>query len=321
MAEIWIMGEMLVEIMRPEEGTPLYEAGCFRGPFPSGAPAICIDTAARLGHSAGIIGGVGKDDFGKCLLDRLEKDGVDCSRVLINDRVSTGCAFVTYFEDGSRKFIFHIGNTPAAEAKMPDVEAMRGAGFFHVMGCSVTAKSEFGEEIVKTAKAFYERGTKISFDPNIRPELLKDPACFGMIEEIWKHTSVFMPGVSELLTVTGEVTVEDAIRKCFELPDMEIVALKNGSKGCVIYTREKAFSLGVYPVKALDATGAGDSFDGAFLCGLLEGRSLLETAKMASAAAALNTVAFGPMEGNITPETVKAMMEQNEIDWKEGAVL
>ena len=234
MAEIWIMGEMLVEIMRPEEGTPLYEAGCFRGPFPSGAPAICIDTAARLGHSAGIIGGVGKDDFGKCLLDRLEKDGVDCSRVLINDRVSTGCAFVTYFEDGSRKFIFHIGNTPAAEAKMPDVEAMRGAGFFHVMGCSVTAKSEFGEEIVKTAKAF---------------------------------------------------------------------------------------SLGVYPVKALDATGAGDSFDGAFLCGLLEGRSLLETAKMASAAAALNTAAFGPMEGNITPETVKAMREQNEIDWKEGAVL
>jgi len=69
------MGELLCEVMRPRVDIPLYQADIFQGPFPSGAPAILIDTVARLGHSAGIVGGVGKDDFGKCLLDRLNKDG------------------------------------------------------------------------------------------------------------------------------------------------------------------------------------------------------------------------------------------------------
>jgi len=73
MGEIWTMGEMLVEIMRPKAGMALFAPGEFVGPFPSGAPAIFIDTVARLNHSAGIIGGVGKDDFGKNILDRLKK--------------------------------------------------------------------------------------------------------------------------------------------------------------------------------------------------------------------------------------------------------
>lgn len=92
-------------------------AGTFKGPYPSGAPAIFIDTVARLGHSAGILGGVGKDDFGTCLLGRLKGDGVDVSHVIESDTCATGAAFVTYFADGSRKFIFHMGNTPAADAK------------------------------------------------------------------------------------------------------------------------------------------------------------------------------------------------------------
>lgn len=313
MAEVWIMGEMLVEIMRPEADMQLYEAGVFRGPFPSGAPAICIDTVARLGHSAGIIGGVGKDDFGKCLLDRLKKDGVDCSHVLESDENSTGCAFVTYFKDGSRKFIYHIGNTPAAQAKAPKMDGMQDAKYFHIMGCSLMAQDAFGKEIVKTMNAFYKQGTKISFDPNIRPELLKSKESLKLVQEVLEHTSVFLPGVPEILQLTGKDTVEDAVKACFENPNMEIIALKNGSKGCIIYTRGESFSMGVYPVQVADSTGAGDSFDGAFLCGLIEGRSLKDTTRLATAAASLNTAAFGPMEGKISKETVAEMIANGNL--------
>ena len=52
MAEIWTMGEMIVEIMREKENEPLDKAGVFRGPYPSGAPAIFIDTVARLGGAS-----------------------------------------------------------------------------------------------------------------------------------------------------------------------------------------------------------------------------------------------------------------------------
>ena len=88
MTDILTMGEILVEIMREHEDVPLDRAGTFKGPYPSGAPAICIDAAARLGCRTAIIGGVGKDDFGKCLLDRLRQDGVDVSHVLERDRKS-----------------------------------------------------------------------------------------------------------------------------------------------------------------------------------------------------------------------------------------
>jgi len=149
---IWTMGEMIVEIMRDKVDAPLYEAEVFRGPYPSGAPAIFIDTAARLGQETGIISGVGCDDFGKCLLDRLNAHGVDTSLVLQDPSCSTGCAFVTYFSDGERKFIFHIGNTPAAKAKAP--AQARKSDFFHVMGCSLMADDKFGEEIVKNEEIY-----------------------------------------------------------------------------------------------------------------------------------------------------------------------
>jgi sugar/nucleoside kinase (ribokinase family) len=57
----------------------------------------------------------------------------------------------------------------------------------------------------------------------------------------------------------------------------------------------------------VDPTGAGDCFDAGFLCGLLEGKPARECAEIASAAGALNAAAFGPMEGDISPETIRAL--------------
>lgn len=315
MAEIMTMGEIIVEIMRDGVDKPLDKAEVFRGPYPSGAPAIFIDTVARLGHSAAIVGGVGDDDFGKCLLDRLEGDGVDCSCVIKNDRISTGCAFVTYFSDGERKFIFHIGNTPAVLAPAPAAEKLQGLGFFHIMGCSLMADMAFGRRIVETMQAAKAAGAKVSFDPNVRPELMKDPEAKDLIAAVLKQTNVFLPGKSELRMLSGCKDIEKAVQEMFQVhPGMEIIALKNGKKGCIIYTREKQFSFGVYAVPVLDATGAGDSFDGAFLCALLEGKSMEDAAKMATAAASLNTAAFGPMEGDISRENVEKMIADNILE-------
>lgn len=315
MNEIMTMGEMIVEIMRDGVDQPLDRAGVFKGPYPSGAPAIFIDTAARLGHKAAIVGGVGDDDFGKCLLNRLGGDGVDCSNVIVNDRISTGCAFVTYFSDGERKFIFHIGNTPAVLAPAPGKDKLRGLKFFHIMGCSVMADTAFGKRIIDTAKAVKECGAEVSFDPNVRPELMKDPESGKLIDEIISMTSVFMPGKSELRTLSGKEDIEEAVRDMFaKYPGMRIISLKNGKKGCIIYTREERVAFGVYAVPPVDATGAGDSFDAAFLCALLEGRSLTDCAKFATAAASLNTGAFGPMEGKISRENVQKLIDDNILE-------
>ena len=319
MAKVWTMGELLCEIMRPETDTPLDQLGIFHGPFPSGAPAIFIDTVARLGHTAGIIGGVGKDDFGKCLLDRLERDGVDCSLITQYEDGTTGVAFVTYFADGSRRFLYHFPDTPATRPAAPNINKLGSdVSYFHIMGCSLMAKRTFGLEILKLMRELSAAGVKISFDPNIRPELMKDKAVHRMVEEVMGCCSVFLPGVSELLMISGKETVESAVEACFKNLTLEIIALKDGANGCTVYTRNDRVSLGVYPVEAKDPTGAGDCFDGAFLCGLLDGKNIRQTAELASAVAALNTAAFGPMEGDINRASVEKMITKERVSVLDG---
>ncbi len=316
MAEVWTMGETLVEIMRTEVDKPLNETALFSGPYPSGSSAIMISTVARMGHSCGIISGVGQDGFGECMLNRLKKDGVDVSRVLVDPDGSTACAFVAYDHDGDRRYLFHWDDTPATKAVMPDVTApeLKEAKYFHVMGCALTAKLSYGWEIVKTARAMWEQGTKISFDPNVRTEHLTNPnkskESFEIIQAVLEMTSLFAPGLDELKLLTGIDDVELAVKKCFENPNLEILMLKMGSNGSRIYTRDgKVVEQGLYKVEAVDPTGAGDTSIGAFLCALLENKSIEEAADIAAAAGALNVAAFGPMEGKISPENVQAMRD------------
>jgi len=314
MAEILIMGELLVEIMRPHEDIPLYESDYFRGPFPSGAPGIFISTAARLGHSTAIISGVGEDDFGENILRRLKKDGVDVSRVLVTNAGHTGIAFVTYFADGERKFLFYMDNSPCVMAKAPEtLEGLEDVKYMHVMGCSLMSDITFAREIEKTLDMMHARGAKISFDPNVRMEMLKDPDVWNIVQNVYQKSSILMPGVSELKMLSGEEDLDKAIKKAFENEHLELLVLKNGSRGSQIYDRTGLIvEQGIYKVVQEDATGAGDSYDAAFICGLAEGKSVAEAAKMGAAAGALNAAAFGPMEGKISPETVREMIEKNE---------
>ena len=94
MNEIMTMGEMIVEIMRAKSEVPHSTPGEYLGPYASGAPAIMISAAARMGVPAGIIGGVGRDAFGDVIVDRLTGCGVDCSHVNRSANAATGSAFV-----------------------------------------------------------------------------------------------------------------------------------------------------------------------------------------------------------------------------------
>jgi len=307
--KIWTMGEILVEIMRPKPDMPLGKTDTFLGPYPSGAPAIFIDTAARLGHKAGIIGGVGNDAFGQSVTERLECDGVDVAHVRRVNGSATAVAFVAYDSMGERTFIYHIGNTPAALAKCPKEHTVATPvpAYFHIMGCSLMADDTFCGEIHKAVALFHKLGARISFDPNIRPELLGARSLDALISPVMEYCAVLLPGLKELYTVSGKNNVEDSASLLFRNPALEVIVIKLGSEGCRVVTRDEDFSIGVYKIEPLDPTGAGDSFDAGFLCGLLDGMSLADAAKHASAAAALNTAAFGPMEGDISPDSVKRL--------------
>ena len=85
------------------------------------------------------------------------------------------------------------------------------------MGCSLFAKLEFAQEILKAVKIARKAGAKISFDPNIRRELMGDERIAEIVKEILNYTNVFLPGLEELMMLTGQNTEESAVRTCFEM--------------------------------------------------------------------------------------------------------
>ena len=102
------VGELLVEFVSHQKGCDLKSLSEYSGPYPSGAPAICIDQAARVGAATQIFGAVGADNFGAALIERLQANGVETSGINKEESKTTGVAFVSYYKDGSRTFIFHL---------------------------------------------------------------------------------------------------------------------------------------------------------------------------------------------------------------------
>jgi sugar/nucleoside kinase (ribokinase family) len=298
MAVIITVGEILVEMMAKEIGQGFTTPGHFIGPYPSGAPAIFIDQAARMGASCGMIGTIGDDEFGRLNVRRLSEDGVDVSQISVIRGATTGTAFVAYDESGGRKFIFHFAQS-AAGALGPehvDEEYIREARYLHIMGCSLSASESMREAVLKAVRAAQKHGVKLSFDPNIRPELLGHAHVKDVFETILSVCDVLLTGEQEALQVTGCATLEQAV-SAFRSKGVPLIAVKNGSRGAQVYTQAEELSFPPYPVKEVDPTGAGDCFDGAFIACLAEDESIEQAAKIASAAGALGVTRKGPMEG------------------------
>jgi sugar/nucleoside kinase (ribokinase family) len=295
--EIIAIGEALVEIMRTRVDDPLDRASEFVGPFPSGAPAIFADQAARLGHKVGFIGAVGDDDFGTCQLERLNSDGIDitlCPRV--RDR-ATGVAFVTYFSDGSRRFLYHIAHAAAGQTPELNAAYFTGVKYLHICGSSLSVSERMRNSCYEAVNLTRAAGGKVSFDPNLRPELLGgEEALRRICGPVVEASYVVLPSGAEAELLTGVKGAEAACRALLE-KGPEIVALKRGARGCAIVTKDQELDAPAFRVQAVDPTGAGDCFDAGFVVGLLEWLPLEQVGRLANACGALGATRKGPMEG------------------------
>jgi sugar/nucleoside kinase (ribokinase family) len=160
---------------------------------------------------------------------------------------------------------------------------------------------------MKAVEAAIESGVKISFDPNIRPELLSGEI-MTHYRRILDACDVLLTGRSEMRHLFGDEV--GAIKKLLGEKD-RIVVVKDGSRGTSVYTREEAFRAPVYTADEVDPTGAGDSFDGTFLALLCKGEHLRTAADFGNAAGALAVAKRGPMEGNSAPSEIDAFMARS----------
>lgn len=305
------IGEALVEIMRPEVGSPLEEVGDFRGPFASGAPAIFAVAMARLGASAGLISAVGQDAFGRLIVKRLAREKVDSAGLQTIPGRTTGIAFVAYTMDGSREFVFHLRDS-AAEAMDADQILpgyFSGGGWLHLSGSTIALSQQSHKACWRALQLAKSAGRKISFDPNLRPELMPVEETIEVYAPFIEAADLLLPTREEAHSLTGASDDDSAAEQLMQNP-VTILALKRGAEGCTIYGQGKRFDSPGYPVEVVDPTGAGDCFNAAFIVGLDAGWSLERVAQFACASGALAVTRLGPMEGSPTVDEVNSLMKK-----------
>jgi len=294
------VGEILVEIMATTVGTGFRQPQSLIGPFPSGAPAIFIDQAARLGARCAMIGAVGDDDFGRVNIDRLSADGVDVSAIAVHAGLATGSAFVRYRADGSRDFVFNIRHSASGQiALTPEAErVIAGARQIHVMGSALTipAARTIVEKAVATIKA---AGGSVSFDPNIRKEMMSDAAFTSTLRQILAVTDLFLPSGEEILLFANASDEQEAARRLIAQGVKEI-ALKRGAAGAQVVTSAGVVTGAPFAVVEVDPTGAGDCFGAAYTVCRGKGMSIEQSLVYANAAGAHAVTVKGPMEGAST---------------------
>jgi len=310
--KVLTVGEILVEIVATTKGDGFREPQPLVGPFPSGAPAIFIDQIGRLGTPAAIISRVGDDDFGRLNLDRLTADGVDVSGIEVAKGEATGSAFVRYRPDGSRAFVYNIAHSATGKLSLtPDAEAlMESCDHMHVMGTALSAPglSQVAREAVARITA---RGGTLSFDPNLRPEILDTPGLREALDEVLAQTNLFLPSGEEIYLFTEADDEAAAVKELLDRGVGDIV-IKRGNQGASHFNRAGRTDVAPLSTDEVDPTGAGDCFGGAFVSFWLAGASPETALRYANAAGANAVTKVGPMEGAATRDELDALLGQSE---------
>ncbi|MFG5379961.1 sugar kinase [Yoonia sp. R2-816] len=291
--DIVALGEALIEFTRlpTEDGQrPIFRQGF------GGDTSNAIIAAARQGARTGYLSAVGEDPFGDDLLALWDAEGVDTTAVRIRPQDPTGAYFVLPDPVG-RKFSYARRGS-AASLYGPsglDEDMIASARILHVSALSQAISPTMRAAVTHAAKIARENGTLVPYDTNLRLNLWTLGEARQVIEDFLPLADIVLPSDDEATQLTG-LTDDAAILDHFASFGARHVVLKRGSKGPVMRVGDQLVTFDVPRVEAVDSTGAGDSFAGAFLAYLLETGDAQTAVRAAMQVAAGTVSGFGAVD-------------------------
>ena len=220
---------------------------------------------SRLGFRVGWMSRVGRDSFGRYVLDVLAQEGIDASCVTIDERYPTGFQLKSKNDDGSDPAIEYFRKGSAASHLSLDdyvADYVLGARHLHLTGVAPAISATSRELAFHMAKEMRKAGKTISFDPNLRPTLWpSQEAMAEALNALATHADWVMPGVSEGKILTGFTKPEDIARFYLDQGAKGVV-VKLGAHGAYFRTASnEEGTVPAIPVKnVVDTVGAGDAF-------------------------------------------------------------
>ena len=258
-----------------------------------GDTSNAIIAAARLGCRTAYVTRLGHDAFGRKFLELWKSEGVDASGVRVDSDAPTGIYFVTHGEHG-HEFSYLRAGSAASRMRPIDLplDVIRAAKALHVSGISQAISASACDSVFAAIDVAKEAGGKIAYDPNLRLKLWPLPRAKAVIQATIALADVFLPSLDDVTIVSGRDDPNAILDWCHEL-GATLIALKLGAEGVIVSTTGRREHVRGFPVQSVDATGAGDCFDGAFLTRWLAGDAPTVAARYANAAAALATTGYG----------------------------
>jgi 2-dehydro-3-deoxygluconokinase len=249
--------------------------------------------AARAGAHVGYLTRLGADEFGDSFMQLWESEGVDASYVQRDPVAHTGIYFVTHGPTG-HSFSYYRTGSAASRIAPDDIpkDYVAGAQVLHVSGISQAISDSAADAVFRAIDIANANNTLVSYDTNLRLKLWPLARARAVIHAAMKQCDIALPGLDDARQLTGHED-PDAIADYYLDLGADIVALTLGPAGSLVATREDRRLVPGIDVSPVDATAAGDTFDGAFLAEYLNTRDPVAAARFANAAAALSTTGYG----------------------------
>lgn len=244
-------------------------------------------TLAMLGHAVRLRGAVGRDDFGRRVLERLKSAGVNVEEVQQSD-LPTASTVVLVAPDGSRSFLHAPG--VSREVFAEPGEFGPGPGHFHLANIFSLPNMR------RTGAATLERAVKARWTTSLDTGHDTRAEWMTVLEPCLENIGLLFANEAEALRISVCPDARSAARLFLDR-GVKTVVIKRGRNGCTVFHGEKEIWARGFAVEPVDTTGAGDCFTGGFLAGLHRGGTLLDAATLGNACGALSASRIGSVSG------------------------
>ena len=302
--DILAIGEPMVEFIEDRTSpSAVYRPGH------GGDTSNAIIAAARQGARTAYFTHLGDDAFGHQFIELWDQEQVGRGDVVLQPDARTGIYFVTHGPDGHAFSYYRAGSAASlvGPKHVPD-GLVESAKVLHVSGISQAISTSACDMIFEAMKRAKHAGRLISYDTNLRLRLWPIERARAVIHAAVAMSDIALPGLDDAEQLTG-LSEPEAICDFYLRLGAKIVALTLGKKGTMVAIPGERRHVPARVVTAVDATGAGDTFDGAFLAEWLRVRDPFAAAAYANAAAALSTQGYGAVAPIPKRAAVEAFMK------------
>ncbi len=249
--------------------------------------------AARLGARVAYVTRVGNDAFGRRLVELWRDEGVATDGVVVDDDAPTGVYFVAHGPHGHEFSYLRAGSaasrmTPASLSQ----DVLRATRVLHLSAISQAIASSACDACFAAIDVARDGGARIAYDTNLRLKLWPLRRAKAVILETLRIVDWALPGYDDATHLFDDDDPMRIVDACHG-HGCGVVVLKLGRDGCLVSDGATRLRIDGVRVQSVDATGAGDCFDGAFAARMVAGDDPFAAARYANVAAALATTGYG----------------------------